>query len=154
MFCSCKCRHWGMKWAYRWCSDGRGRELCSSYVGPGVGGAYELELELIQSHMTQNQCCGVKWLRVRCASKSDRGLVVQASAIGVVSTSDAQCQICAIARCLGSEDCGGEDARKLNTPICQKTTRPRRPMRTTRTYKLSTTAHTRLREGDEFCSPR
>ena len=29
----------------------------------------ELELELIQTHMTQNQCCGLKWGRVDSRNK-------------------------------------------------------------------------------------
>ena len=44
----------------------------------------ELELGLTQSHMTQKPLLRVKWMRVRCACKSDRGWVVQASAVSAM----------------------------------------------------------------------
>ena len=49
-----------------------------------LSGGLELELELIQTHMKQKPCCGVKWMRVRCACTSDRGWVVQTSAVAAM----------------------------------------------------------------------
>ena len=44
----------------------------------------ELELGLIKTHLTLKQMLRVKWMRVRCASNSDRGWVVQASAVSAM----------------------------------------------------------------------
>ena len=44
----------------------------------------ELGLTLTQSHMAQKDLLRVKWMRVRCACRSDLEWVVQASAVSAV----------------------------------------------------------------------
>ena len=54
----------------------------------------ELGLTLTQSHMAQKDLLRVKWMRVRCACKYDRGWVVQPSAVSAMRLGVGVVRVC------------------------------------------------------------